>query len=351
MSLPSLESLTRVLDSPAPDLSAEDAQAIAKTHFGFQATAERFPSERDQNFRLTTVDGECYLLRISNQAEECSVLEFENAALGYLEVNAPEVLVPRVVTATDGARIVSVFSGVGRELRARMFTWLDGVSARDVDLTPDLRRELGATLARLGLGLRGFTHPAAERPLLWDVQHASALVELTAHIRDPELRDRCARALDRIGKETLPRLSDLRNQVIHSDLNPDNVLISDTTESWVIGVIDFGDIVSAPLVCDIAIGAAYQLGPIDDPLAGAVEFVTGYNRVVPLLEEEVDVLFDLIATRLIATITISSWRSARYLQDPEHIEIYVSGVGRILEALARLSRGEGTERLRRALHD
>jgi Ser/Thr protein kinase RdoA (MazF antagonist) len=43
----------------------------------------------------------------------------------------------------------------------------------------------GETTARLGRALRGFFHPAAQRTMLWDVQHAARTRELLGAIRDP----------------------------------------------------------------------------------------------------------------------------------------------------------------------
>jgi Ser/Thr protein kinase RdoA (MazF antagonist) len=46
----------------------------------------------------------------------------------------------------------------------------------------------------------------------------------------------------------------LRAQVIHSDANPENVLVAGKR----LGFIDFGDAIKAPLVFDVAIAASYM---------------------------------------------------------------------------------------------
>jgi len=47
-------------------------------------TAQRLPSERDQNFLLTDDSGQQFVLKIANTAESRDFLEAQNAVLDYL---------------------------------------------------------------------------------------------------------------------------------------------------------------------------------------------------------------------------------------------------------------------------
>ena len=83
------------------------------------------------------------------------------------------------------------------------------------------------------------------------------------------------------------------------------------------GVIDFGDMLEAPLIVDVAIGASYLRALEGNPLAGIAKFLAGYHSVTPLEIPEVNMLFDLIKTRLAASVSILSWReSLRGSHDP-----------------------------------
>ena len=62
-----------------------------------------------------------------------------------------------------------------------------------------------------------------------------------------------------------PRLAGLRHQVIHNDYHLFNVLVAQDDASRVTGIIDFGDMIRAPLVAEVATAAAYQLRGTDDP--------------------------------------------------------------------------------------
>jgi Ser/Thr protein kinase RdoA (MazF antagonist) len=176
---------------------------------------------------------------------------------------------------------------------------------------------MGAYLACLGQALKGFRHPGSNHGLLWDMQQALQLRRILEHIDDEALRRGAAQVLDDFETLALPQFATLRSQVIHSDLNPENLLIVPGDHDVVAGVIDFGDMLRAPLVVDVAIGAAY-LGATDgNPLASIAEFLVGYHSVVPLELAEIDLLFDLIKTRLAASVSIMSWRaSLRGADDP-----------------------------------
>ena len=72
----------------------------------------------------------------------------------------------------------------------------------------------------LGLALRGFFHPSAGHPLLWNVKHALELRPLLRHIPDPARRAVVDEVLDRFEQHVQPVFGDLRAQVIHNDLTP-----------------------------------------------------------------------------------------------------------------------------------
>jgi len=49
-----------------PAFTDDGARAIGQRYYGLDAAASPLPSERDQNFLLTTAGGERHVLKISN---------------------------------------------------------------------------------------------------------------------------------------------------------------------------------------------------------------------------------------------------------------------------------------------
>ena len=114
-----------------------------------------------------------------------------------------------------------------------------------------------------------------------------------------------------------------------------------TTLSKSTGVIDFGDMVEAPRVCELAIAAAYQRGAADDPLQYVRAFLRGVGNAGSLDAAEANVLYDLIRARLTSSITILHWRSAERGENDEYARRSLESersAGAFLLALEKLGR-------------
>ena len=167
----------------APAVTAALASQILAEHFGLSGALTPLGSERDQNYSVVTAGGERFVLKISNPAESAAVLDFQAQALLHVAGQAPDLPVPHIVPAKDGRPLVRIETPAG-PCMVRVVSWLAGVPVSDAPWTAGLRRNLGRTLARLGLALRGYFHPSARHPLLWDVGQAAAVAGLAAHVED-----------------------------------------------------------------------------------------------------------------------------------------------------------------------
>lgn len=340
--------ITSVLATAVPAIRPAEAEELARDLYGISATAGELTGERDRNFHLKAADGAHYVLKISNAAEDRLVTNFQTQALLHVEAVDPGLPVPRVLRTLDG-EVEHLVERPGAEPRlVRVLTYLHGQPLHAVPRTPAQRRNLGDCLARLDLALRGFFHPAAGHELMWDIKHASQVRPLLVHIPEDDRRALAERTLDAFEQNALPVLPRLRAQVIHNDLNPHNVLVRPDAPDEVAGIIDFGDMVHAPLINDLAVAAAYQTAEGDHPLASIAEFVAAYHARLPLEPAEIDVLFDLIATRMLLTVAITGWRAARYPENRTYILRNNPQAWAGLARLTELSRPEAQAYLRRA---
>jgi 4-aminobutyrate aminotransferase-like enzyme/Ser/Thr protein kinase RdoA (MazF antagonist) len=319
-----------------PSFSASAAEAIAARRFGVPATARPLPSERDQNFLMRLTDGRRVVLKIAHTGEDRHVLELQNLALRELAERAPGIALPRVLPAPDGALIVDVPGPEGDVHHARLLTWVPGTVLAEIrPHTPELLGTLGSVIAQLDLGLRELDHPAARRELKWDLTRADWIRGHLGTVANPARRALIERVLDRFAADVAPSLRDLRAGTIYNDANDYNVIVrgEDPWARRVVGVIDFGDLLHAPIVCDLAVAAAYaSLGKVD-PLAAAAHVTAGYHGVLPLLESEVDLLDALIAARLAVSAVNAAVQRAVAPDDP-YLTI---SEGPAWEALERLS--------------
>ena len=323
------------------------AQKLAAEHYDLPATAHRLDSERDQNFRLRTLDGRDYVLKIANPAEDRAVTNLQTEALNRLAAADPGLPIPRIFPARNGAQELDISFGDGSTRVVRLLSFMAGIPMHAVETSTALRRDLGQCAARLARGLRDFSHPAANHKLLWDIQHAAEVRPLIEAVA-PDRRGLVEQFLDGFETRVLPLLPGLPSQPVHNDLNPHNIVVDPANNDRISGIIDFGDLTSTARINDLAITAAYQVADNDDPLAPARELIAAYHAVTPLNAEEFDVVFDLIATRMVMTIVISSWRAARYPENRTYIQRNQQPAWARLSRIAKLSRAEATQQIRHA---
>jgi 4-aminobutyrate aminotransferase-like enzyme/Ser/Thr protein kinase RdoA (MazF antagonist) len=325
------------------------AQELAAEHYGLTVTAHRLNSERDQNFRLRAPDGRDYVLKIANPAEDPAVTNLQTAALLHLAESDPTLPIPRVFAATNGTHELAIPFADGSTRVVRLLSFLAGAPMHTIAGSTRLRRDLGRCAARLARGLCDFSHPGANHKLLWDLQNAAELRPLINAV-PVDRRALVERYLDGFETNALPALAGLSRQPVHNDLNPHNIVVDPGNSECVSGIIDFGDLTSTARVNDLAIAAAYQVADCDDPLAPACDLIAAYHAVSPLDPAEFEVLLDLIATRMVMTIVVSSWRAACYPENRDYILRNNSSAWARLNRIARLPRGQAMQQIRRAGH-
>ncbi len=333
----SLTAHSAVSEAP-PDIDIVEVTDVVKRQFGLEGDYSRLISERDQNFHLKATDGSQYVVKVTSAAEARIVSEFQIEALLHLE-RAATVPVPRVIRTTDGRSMGRIDHGKS-SLALRVVNYLDGEKLASIIIDANLARDFGRELALLDIGLEGFAHKGEQPVLLWDLQRAAELRDLFDYVEDPSVRDAIGRSIDDFEKFVAPELKALRSQVIHGDANPDNVLV-DPTSRRVSGFIDFGDMVRAPLIFEVAIAASYLRTGESNPLELIAPFVAGYHAATPLLEAEIALLFDLVRARLATTITLLYWRLDARHGDDSYRQITLqqeTGAYAFLQALEGLGR-------------
>jgi Ser/Thr protein kinase RdoA (MazF antagonist) len=190
-----------------------------------------------------------------------------------------------------------------------MLSWLEG-DCIDLHLAPAAtRRDSGRALARLGRALRGCSADGAPQDLPWDLSNTAALRPMLDVLAEPPLRDLAAARLEHFEQVLQPALAALPRQLIHTDLNPDNVLFSPVPQQRVSGIIDFGDMVEGPLVCDLAVAATYHLTVDGDSLLDLLPVIEGYEESAALPDAQRMLLLPLVECRLLATLLIQGSRS------------------------------------------
>lgn len=308
------------LASLRPCFSEGDAARFSRELYGLEASARPLPSERDQNFQLVTRTGERYVLKIARSDERLEELELQNRALSWLELGHAALPVPRVRPSLSGASTERVQGANGTAHFVRVLSYLPGVPLSRVNPhTPALLRSLGRLLGALDRALEAFEHAAAsDRDLPWDPKRIPEVIQqYESAIPDAQRRGTVEHFLKQHEAIVAPVLPTLRQSVIHNDANDHNVLVSEPHEDErsVIGLVDFGDMVRAWTVCELAVAVAYAMLGKPDPLAAAAPVVAGYHDTLPLADAELEVLYTLACLRLCTSVCLSAHRRAAEPKD------------------------------------
>ncbi len=327
--------LGSLLSLPPPRIAADRLSGLLAHHWGLSGRLSPLTSERDLNHRLATVAGR-FTVKLSNPAEPEAMTDFQSRAFLHVAAADPGLPVPRLMLprgAGTGALWLDLPEG-----RLRVFTWLEGSVLATTPRSPAQARAAGQALARLTAALRGYAHPAADHVILWDIRQVPRLAALLPGLADASLRAEAeAFILDFEGR-LAPVLGRLPAQVCHADFNPHNLLTDPADPDRIAGILDFGDMVLTPRVCDLAVAASYQIADAARPLDTLGPFLQGYAARLPLTADEVALLYDLILARVFTTLLITGWRAARYPGNAAYILRNVPSARAGLEGLRRLGR-------------
>ncbi len=297
-------------------------QALIERVYGIGGRAEPLPAERTRNALLTS-GTDRFVVKL-HPGEALSDVELECAALDHLAgLGIPGL--PRVLRARDGrAAVTAELNGANQVVQ--VLSWLPGATWAATGPHPARAMgELGSLVARVDAGLESFADPGIDRSLSWNLVRAAAARDLLPHVPDAERRDLAGVVLDRFAAEVEPRLAQLPWQPIHNDANDSNVLVG--PDGGVTGLIDFADLCRAPRVCGLAVACAYTVDVRSGPWTGTdavralLPLVAGYHEVAPLDPLELELLPDLIRTRLALSVAMAGWQHGR---DPANAYLLVS---------------------------
>lgn len=297
-----------------------EALAILSRLYGHTGTLARFSTEKDDTFRVTTPEGERFILKIANPNETEDELDFLNSLMAHASLADPGLRLPQVLPSMTGGFLPRINDAVGQDRFVRLMTYLDGKPLDSTTSTAGGRTKIGVVLARLRLATAGFQHPAENRVLAWDVQHLASLEGLLAYVQDSQQRTSLSKGLERF-LAIEPRLKACRRQVLHNDFSRSNIVVDHEDPAFITGIIDFGDSVKTAIAIDVATALLNQLPrqPRDDLFADGRDVLTGYLQVTELTEEELRLIPHLVMARVVARALLTLWRATLFPRNQTYI--------------------------------
>ncbi|MDF1798643.1 MAG: aminotransferase class III-fold pyridoxal phosphate-dependent enzyme [Planctomycetota bacterium] len=311
-----------------PRFPLEIAAVLAEELYGVTGTCEALASERDQNVLLR---GEHpWVLKISHPDESPEALDLQRAALELLRGSYQAHLYPSLRPTLDG-RSLPVLDVQEGHFTLRLVAYLPGaplatVGERSDGLLADLGRRCGGLVGDLS----NFAHAGMHHSLAWDPKRAFTTIRARlAAIEAPADQLLIRRVVDDCEARLLPLLPSLPMQVIHGDLNDHNVLVEGQRVS---GLIDFGDMLHAYRICELAHLLAYLLLGHEERGRAAGLVLEGYRQVQEPTVEELLAAPDFLRLRLALSATMAAHQRSL---DPsnEYLSISEAPVWQLLRAL------------------
>ena len=226
----------------------------------------------------------------------------------------------------------------------RVVTWLDGIPYGD-GVFPDAHHllEIGQFMGEMVNALRGFDHPASHKFMPWNLSNGIAVSRNLWQEAEADIRAAAAPMLDRLREDVLPRLNACPSQVIHNDGHPYNLLRADADSQAVAGLIDFGDMVYAPILNELVVTATTFQRRTPGDLTTLDNLLRGFLRAHPLSETEVSLIWDAMTLRLLITVLLSDIK-CRLGPDPDAQEDRKEALV-MLRGLSAMNHAEAVGRL------
>jgi len=294
-------------DAPKLDLDQIKDQLLQS--FELVGAMTPLDGERDQNHRLVCEDGTQYVVKVSHKEEDPAVIDFQIKALSHIARKAPDIIVPRTVETLNGADVAYISGEQGIQHCLRVMTWVDGAAIDpEKPIAQALLAAVASNQALVAKALKDFEHPAADHFMAWDIKRALVSNPSVQAKVDQDALELARPYLERFTADALPKLGGLRQQVIHGDGHSGNILQAEDSQNTVAGLIDFGDMVRAPLVQDLAVTIASFSRLGDGSIDNALIQLEAWHREYPLEPAEIDLLYDLICLRLVTALFLYDFR-------------------------------------------
>jgi 4-aminobutyrate aminotransferase-like enzyme/Ser/Thr protein kinase RdoA (MazF antagonist) len=290
-------------------------QDLVKEHYGLTVTVKALNGYDELNFLLSNDKNEKFILKVSNESHPFPFLEAQVNIIKTLAKSSISNCFQHFSVNKQGEELTQIVEDT-QTYYIRILNFLEGTFWVDEKVkTKELHHDLGSFLGNMDQALKDFSHPAMHRSYTWDVSRASEANDNLKYIGNHEKRRIAGYFLLQFDTEVVPELHRIRHAYIHNDANDYNVLVQGNKVS---GLIDFGDMVYTALINNLAIACTYAMLDEKDPLAVAATLVEGYHKAYALTEQEIDLLYYLIAGRLCISVTQSAYNASLDSNNEHH---------------------------------
>ena len=285
-------------------------QQAVRDLWGIKGRFTQLDGEYDLNFRIDST----HILKVMRDGCQTDFVDLQCCALNHLRTFS----FPLVVPSQKGRPFEICKDEKGCERILWVLENLDGKTwAEFKPKTRHLIFKLGETIGAMDNALTGFDHSGLYREFKWHLPSGDWIADNLGMIANAARHKIIKHILDDFaGIKT--DLDALPTQAIHNDINDYNILVSGSLHDSpaISGIIDLGDMCAAPVICDLAIAAAYVVLDHPDPENALEDLVKGFHSAYPLSPKEIDMIWPLLRLRLAVSVVNSTMMSQEKPDDP-----------------------------------
>mgnify|MGYP000527443631 FL=1 len=258
-------------------ISTQEAEKILFKQYNIKGKAYELPGYVDYNFRIKIEGKSSYVLKISRKNSNDKFILFLQDILLYLEKNAEELTVPRIICDKSGNYTSEIFDDDKNKQNVRLLSWVSGRIWSQVNpRLKSLNYSLGETCGKITKALQKFDHPQAHGEFEWDTAQ-SLWTKNHLHLFNNEEQEVISYFQNQF-ENNLASYNLLRKSVVHNDANDNNIIVSeDLVNPTVHSIIDYGDAIYTQIINDLAISCSYAIMGHLDPLEAALPIISGYH--------------------------------------------------------------------------
>jgi 4-aminobutyrate aminotransferase-like enzyme/Ser/Thr protein kinase RdoA (MazF antagonist) len=294
-------------------------KAALRDRYGTDGVLEQLDGEFDLNFscRAQPTDRDL-IVKVMRTGCNVELVAMQCEAMRRVRERYPRACIPDLVRTVDGDDFTTMRDTAGERRIMWVMTRVAGKAYAECRPRPSrLVGEIGRSIAEFNDALVRFDHALLKRDMKWDLQRPGWIREQLAQVGNQSRRALVSGILDRFD-ELEPALREQSVITLHNDVNDYNLIVEQDAsgDADFRGLIDFGDMLKGPAVCELAIAGAYLVLDEERPFDVLAGLIAGYHRVRALSGAELDLIFPLLLTRLAVSVVNAAMMKLERPNDP-----------------------------------
>ena len=298
-----------VFNSVPPKINKIELIKWLKVNFlifkGKTISLKELNSERDKNFLLRVNNKPSYVIKISNPSELKNLLNLQDFILDNLKKrNSINKFIPKRIHTS----IKLYKDQYNRSCYVRILSFIEGKMYALVNSNKNLEYSLGSLLGNLSKELQNLNHINAFRKFEWDPANIS-WVKKRVNVFKGHKKIIIKNNLKEYNLFIKKNINNLRFSLTHGDANNYNLVVKNNLIS---GLLDYGDMIYAPTINDLAVSLAYVLMNKEDLYSSLKNVVISYHKVFPITFDEIFSLITLVKARLTITVVMAEKQRKKF---------------------------------------